>query len=81
MKRIATRGKLKIEGLASHSAETLERLRVLLEDGDTVEPDPRRDNFYEVQDGHLAYYIYVSPRSGKVHLLGILQDEPRPMTV
>jgi hypothetical protein len=81
MKRLERNGKLKIEGLASHSAETIERVRALLEDGTTVHEDPRRQNFYEVHDGQVAYYIYVSPRSGKVHLLGILQDEPWPMTV
>lgn len=81
MKRFDRNGKLKVEGLASHSPETVERVRELMEDGDTVQEDPRREHFYEVHDGHLSYYVYVSPRSGRVHLLGVLQDEPWPMTV
>lgn len=78
---LGLKGKVKIEALPKHSAETVHRLRSLLERGSAVKQDPRRENFYEVHDGPLAYYIYVSPRTNKVHLLGVLQDEPWPITV
>jgi len=67
---------LEIEDLRNHPAEQVAHLRELLSSGATARPDPRRSNFYEVQDGSLVYYIHVPPTTGKVHLLAVWNKQP-----
>ena len=58
-----------IEDLRNHSAETVEKLRQLLASGAPAKPDPRRANFYEVQNHSQVFYVHISPSNGKVLLL------------
>jgi hypothetical protein len=60
----------RIEDLRNHSAESIETLRTLLQTGATARPDPRRRNFYEVDNCSRVFYIHITPR-GKVWLLAI----------
>jgi hypothetical protein len=63
------RNGLVVKDLRNHPAETVERLRTLLAAGGTAYPDPKRENFYELEDGHQVYYVYVYPRGDKVLFL------------
>lgn len=60
-----------IENLGKHSSQAIEELGALLVSGALAYPDPRRKNFYEVQDYDRVFYIHVSPVNGKVMLLAI----------
>jgi hypothetical protein len=65
-----------IEDLRNHSAETVEKLRQLLAAGAPARPDPRRKDFYEVENCSRVFYIHISPVNGKVLLLATwLKDE------
>ncbi len=67
-----------IEDLRNHSAESVETLRTLLRTGAPARPDPRRRNFYEVDNCSRVFYIHMTP-SGKVWLLAIwARDSARP---
>ncbi len=59
-----------IEDLRNYPAETLEQLRILLAEGAQARVDPRRKNFYEVEDSSRVFYIHICP-NGKVLLLAI----------
>lgn len=67
-----------IEDLRSHPAETVEKLRQLLASGAQARPDPRRKDFYELQDGSRVFYIHISPINGKVLLLAIWHKTEAP---
>ncbi len=69
-----------IEDLRHHSAETVEILRELLVCGAPAKPDPRRPNFYEVQNHSQVFYIHISPFNGKVMLLATWPKQTRPAT-
>ncbi len=58
-----------IENLRKYPVETVEKLRRLLAAGAHAQPDPRRKNFFEVQDGCEVFYIHLTPFSRKVMLL------------
>jgi hypothetical protein len=62
---------LQIDDLRKHSVEQVEALRRLLAGGATAQPDPHRDDFYEVPDNGRVFYIYISPVNGKVVLLAV----------
>ena len=65
-----------IEDLHHHSAEIVEKLRQLLVSGAPATPDPRRNDFYELENGSQVFYIHISPINGKVLFLGTwLKDE------
>jgi hypothetical protein len=59
-----------IEDLRNYPAETLEQLRILLAEGAKARVDPRRKNFYEVEDSSRVFYLHICP-SGKVLLLAV----------
>lgn len=67
-----------IEDLRHHSAETVDKLRQLLASGAPATPDPRREHFFEVENGSRVYYIHISPVSGKVMLLATWLKEAPP---
>jgi hypothetical protein len=68
----------RIEDLRSHSAESVEALRTLLRAGAHARPDPRRRNFYEVDNCSRVFYIHITPK-GNVWLLAIwAKDATRP---
>ena len=60
-----------IDNLRNHSAETVEKLRDLLATGAPARLDPRRKNFYELENCSQVYYIHLSPANGKVMLLAV----------
>ncbi len=57
-----------IDNLRHYPTETVEKLRSLLTEGAVACPDPRRKQFYDVQNGSQIFYIHIAP-SGKVLLL------------
>jgi len=66
-----------IEDLRDHPPEVIVALRHVLATGAVVLRDAKRANCFEVESNSLVYYIYVSPASGNVTLLGIWQREGR----
>jgi hypothetical protein len=60
---------LDIEDLGNHSPGTVIRLGIVLAGTVNVTPDPKRKNFYEVQQGTTFYYIYVSPITATISLI------------
>lgn len=62
-------GNLSIDNLRHYPADVIDELRTLLATGVLAQADPRRDNFYELENGLRVFYIHVSPRGGKVLLL------------
>jgi hypothetical protein len=58
-----------IENPREYPSGAIESLRRLLRSGAAPEPDPRRENFYQIDGDEEVYYIYVSPISGNVVLL------------
>ncbi len=69
---------LTIEDLRNHPAETIEKLRGLLAAGALAHADPRRPDFYELENGSQVFYIHVSPTNGKVLLLATWPKETVP---
>ncbi|MCH8947531.1 MAG: hypothetical protein IH789_07860 [Acidobacteria bacterium] len=69
---------LTIEDLRNHPAETIEKLRGLLTAGALAHADPRRPDFYELENGSQVFYIHVSPTNGKVLLLATWPKETIP---
>jgi hypothetical protein len=69
---------LQIEDLRNHPAEMVVTLRSLLAGGAKVTPDPKRPDFYEVEDESVVYYIHVSPVTGKILLLATWPSENAP---
>ena len=65
-----------IENPRNHPPATVAALRALLSGGTQVRPDPKRPNFYEIEDDSIVYYIHVLPASGKVLLLATWPSEP-----
>lgn len=60
-----------IDNLRNHPAETVAKLRDLLIAGAPARLDPRRKNFYELENCSKVYYIHLSPANGKVMLLAV----------
>ncbi len=58
-----------IENLRNYPAELVDKLGALLAAGVQAHADPRRKNFYDVENGSRVFFIHVSPISGKVMLL------------
>ena len=68
----------RIEDLRNHPAESVETLRMLLRTGVPARPDPRRRDFYELDNCSRVFYIHITPR-GRVLLLAIWsKDTPEP---
>ncbi len=70
---------LKIEDLGKHSAVTVIRLGIVLAGTVNVTPDPKRENFYDVEAGSSVYYIYVSPITGRISLIAALKNMAQRM--
>src|SRR5436309_7615350 len=68
----------KVENPRGYIAKVVNELRNLLTVGARARRDPRRENFYEVENVNNVFYIYISPVTGNVVLLakwpGQLQD-------
>ena len=70
---------LDIEDLGKHSAGTVIRLGIVLAGAANVTPDPKRKNFYEVNDGSSTYYIYVSPLTATISLIAAWKNGTQQM--
>jgi streptogramin lyase len=57
-------GNTRIDNLRNYPSEVVEKLRALLKAGARTNPDPHRENFYDVEDGSRMFYIHVSPNGG-----------------
>jgi hypothetical protein len=68
---------LTVEDLGNHSAATVIGLGILLASTANVTPDPKRTNFYEIEDGRTVYYIHVSPVSGTIFFLAAWENLAR----
>jgi hypothetical protein len=66
--RLRLENKPIIDNLRKYSAGTVEKLSGLLTAGTEVRPDPRRKNFYDVENGSETFFIHIAP-NGKVLLL------------
>ena len=60
-----------IEAPRNHSRETQERLRHLLDSAVPALPDPKRPDFFEIEDHTQVFYVHVAKASGKVTLLAV----------
>jgi hypothetical protein len=59
----------RIDNPRNYAAHVVKDLAHLLTAGGSAEPDPRRENFYELDGENDTYYIHISPISGNVVLL------------
>ena len=59
----------RIENPREYDDVAIEDLRHLLRARIPANPDPRRENFYEIKGPGETFYIHVSPVSGNVVLL------------
>jgi len=64
-----------IDNLRNHPAESVEKLRDLLIAGAPARLDPRRKNFYELENCSQVYYIHLSPANNKVMFLAVWDKE------
>jgi hypothetical protein len=65
-----------VEDLRSHSPGQMAELRLLLNAGVPLRPDPRRPGFYEVEGLTNVFYVFKYPTGIKVLLLGIWERDP-----
>ncbi len=65
----------KIEDIRRHPAELVEKLSALLVAGAKATADPRRKNFYELENCSRVFYIHISPHNGKVYLLATWEKD------
>jgi hypothetical protein len=72
---MALERQMQIEDVRNHPVEIVTMLRNLLFSGTQVTPDPKRADFYEIEDAGLVYYIHISPISGKILLLATWPSE------
>ena len=60
-----------IDNVQNYPSEVVDQLEKLLMEGVSARPDPRRRNFYDVEHADRAFFIHVSPLTGKVILLAV----------
>jgi hypothetical protein len=58
-----------IDNLRNYPAEAVDQLGKLLVEGASAREDPPRKNFYDAEHADQAFFIHVSPSSGRVMLL------------
>jgi hypothetical protein len=58
-----------IDNLQNYPAEVVDQLGVLLVEGVLARQDPHRSNFYDLEHADRAFFIHLSPETGKVILL------------
>lgn len=61
---------LSVENPRNYSSEIIEELEELLLSGGPSVPDPRRQSFYDMTSHRRTFFIYISPKTGRVTLLG-----------
>jgi hypothetical protein len=62
-------GETRIEDPRKYGSETVNDLRNLLIAGGPAQPDPHRENFYELENGGHTFYIHISPINDDVVLV------------
>ena len=62
---------LTIDNLQNYPSEVVDQLEKLLVKAVSARPDPRRKNFYDVEDAERAFFVHVSPLTRKVILLAV----------
>lgn len=60
-----------IDNVKNYPAEVVEQLGKVLVDGVSARQDPRRNNFYDIEHDDRAFFIHLSPLTGKVILLAM----------
>jgi hypothetical protein len=68
---------MKIENPREYDRGAVEYLQHLLKVGSQAQPDPRRENFYDVDGEGESYYIHVSPITGNVVVLAKWVRQPQ----
>ena len=61
----------RIENPRNYDVHVVDQLQALLTSGSEADPEARRRNFYEMEDGDRRYYVHVSPINGNVVLLAV----------
>jgi hypothetical protein len=59
----------RIEDPRKYGFDVVNELRNLLTAGGSAQRDPRRDNFYDLENNGHTFYIHISPINGDVMLL------------
>jgi hypothetical protein len=67
----------RIEDPRKYGADVVNELRNLLTVGGSAQSDPRRENFYELENGGHTFYIHISPVNGDVTLLAKWLSSPK----
>jgi len=70
-----------IENPRNYPHEDVGRLEILLKSEAPLREDPRRTNFYEVNDEDRVFYVYISPTTGTVTFLATWAQEFEPAVV
>lgn len=65
-----------IDNIHHYPQSVVERLANVLTFGAVAKADDRRKDFYDVTDGDRAFFIHISPVSGKVFLLASWEVQP-----
>jgi hypothetical protein len=73
-------GEPRVENPRNYNDEVIRDLRSLLAAGVVARRDPRRNNFYEVEDGGSTFYIHISPVNGNAMLVARWLNEPQTST-
>jgi len=66
---------LQIQTPRNHSLATQARLRHLLGNDAPARPDPKRPDFFEIEDDTQVFYVHVVKTSRKVTLLAVWDRE------
>jgi hypothetical protein len=59
-----------VDNPRNYPPEIIEELEELLLSGGPSVPDPKREDFYDLENHGRTFFIYVSPKTGRVTLLG-----------
>jgi hypothetical protein len=66
---MVTKEQMRIENARLYPAAIVDRLQVALKNGAELHADTTRRNFYDLEVGGRAYFIYVAPENGNVTLI------------
>jgi hypothetical protein len=58
-----------VDNLRNYPAAIIEELQELLLSGGSALPDPERKDFYDLENHGRTFFIYTSPKTGRVTLL------------
>ena len=67
----------RIQDPREYGNDVVNDLRHLLTTGGCAQRDPRRENFYELENGGHTFYIHISPINGDVMLLAKWANSPK----